>query len=72
MIAGRARERLRTLQPMPRLTLRDILMPAATVVIVTTVFGLILFGTRALPVLGLSIAAILGGIALLLRYAACR
>ena len=72
MIAGRARERLRTLQPMPRLTLRDVLMPAATVGIVTVVLGLILFGTRALPVLGLSIAAIVGGVALLLWYAARR
>ena len=50
---------------MPRLTLRDVLMPVATVVIVVTVLGLILFGTRALPALALVVAAIVGGVALL-------
>ncbi len=72
MIAGRPRGRLRTLLPMPRLTPRDVLMPVATVVIVVTVLGLILFGTRAFPVLGLIVAAIVGGVTLLLRYAARR
>ena len=57
---------------MPRPTLRDVLMPVATVVIVIMVLGLVLFGTRALPVLGLVVAAIVGGVAGLLWYAARR
>ena len=57
---------------MPRLTLRDVLMPVATVMIVVTVLGLILFGTRALPVLGVVVATIVGAVAALLWYAARR
>ena len=72
MIAGRCRGRLRTLQPMPRLTLRDILMSVATGVIITTVLGLIPFGTRALPTLALVLTAMVGGVALTLWFAARR
>lgn len=55
-----------------RLTVRDVLMPAASLVIVTTVVGLILFGTHALPAIALVLAMIVGGVAALLWYGARR
>ena len=57
---------------MPRLTVRDLVMPVATVVILTAVLGLILFGTLAIPALALAAAAIVGGVALLLWSSARR
>ena len=56
---------------MRRLTVRDVLMPATTVVVVSTLLGLILFGTRALPAIVL-VLAVSGVVAALLWYAGRR
>ena len=53
---------------MRRLTARDALMPAATIVVVMAVSGLILFGTRAVPALALAVGLLVGAVALLIRY----
>jgi hypothetical protein len=49
----------------PAWTVRNLLMPAAALILVVVVGGLVLFGTRALPAIVLALGAILAGAALL-------